>query len=249
MQENRFEYEEMNGDEQIFHMWEPLNFELTDDYEYIVNDPIFNFFSDLIFYIITPILWIFNKVMFGFEIEGIEKLRKISGGKITISNHIHPMDCTMNGIINFPERTYFPTLATNFKIPFIRHLIRILYAIPIPKKLKQKEEFFNQINEALLSGKTVHMYPEAALWPYYEKIRPFKKGAFKMAVTANCPIVPILYKFEEPTGIFALYKKKKCIHAQILEPVYPNQDLELNDRVDDLLQRVLEEYNISNQRK
>ena len=71
MQENRFEYEEMNGDEQIFHMWEPLNFELTDDYEYIVNDPIFNFFSDLIFYIITPILWIFNKLMFGFEIEGI----------------------------------------------------------------------------------------------------------------------------------------------------------------------------------
>ena len=81
-------------------------------------------------------------MLFGFEVEGIDNLRKVSGGKVTISNHIHPMDCTMNGIINFLERTYFPTLATNFQIPFIRHLIRILYAIQIPKKNKNKKKNF-----------------------------------------------------------------------------------------------------------
>lgn len=238
------EYEELNlkGDEQVFHMWEPLNFEIKDDYKYIIDNKILNCLSDLLFIIITPILWILNKVMFGFEIEGVENLRKVSGGKITISNHVHPMDCTMNGLINFPERTYFPTLATNFKIPFIRHLIRILYAVPIPKKQEQKEKFFEQINRALLDGKTIHMYPESALWPYYEKIRPFKKGAFKMAVEANCPIVPILYKFEEPDGIFALYKRKKCIHAKVLEPVYPNLNLDKNEMLEDLQKRVLEKY-------
>ena len=243
MKEVEYEELDLKGDEQVFHMWEPLNFEIKDDYKYIIDNKILNCFSDLLFIIITPILWILNKVMFGFEVEGVENLRKVSGGKITISNHVHPMDCTMNGLINFPERTYFPTLATNFKIPFIRHLIRILYAIPIPKKQEQKEKFFEQINKALLDGKTIHMYPEAALWPYYEKIRPFKKGAFKMAVEANCPIVPILYKFEEPDGIFALYKRKKCIHAKVLEPVYPNLNLSKNEIAEDLQKRVMEEYN------
>ena len=106
---------------------------------------------------------------------------------------------------------------------------------------KQKEEFFEQINKALLDGKTVHMYPEASLWPYYKKLRPFKKGAFKMAVDTNCPIIPIVYTFEEPTGIFELYKKKKCIHAKVLEPVYPDNSLERLDRICDSEKRGIEE--------
>lgn len=238
-------YDELNlkGDEQVFHMWEPLNFEIKDNYKYIIDNKIFNIFSDLLFIVITPILWVLNRVLFGFDVEGVDNLRKVSGGKVTISNHVHPMDCTMNGLINFPERTYFPTLATNFKIPFIRHLIRILYAIPIPKKTTQIEKFFEEIKKALLDGKTVHMYPEAALWPYYEKLRPFKKGAFKMAVDARCPIVPILYQFVEPDGIFALYKRKKCIHAKVLEPVYPKFELSEADMLEDLQRRVMEEYN------
>lgn len=89
------------------------------------------------------------------------------------------------------------------------------------------------------------MYPEASLWPYYEKIRPFKKGAFKIAVETNCPIVPILYRFEEPDGIFALYKRKKCIHAKVLPPVYPNTELEKNERIRDLEKRVIQEYNFN----
>lgn len=243
MKEIEYEELDLKGDEQVFHMWEPLKFEIKDDYKYIIDNKILNCFSDLLFIIITPILWILNRVLFGFDVEGVDNLRKVSGGKVTISNHVHPMDCTMNGLINFPERTYFPTLATNFKIPFIRHLIRVLYAIPIPKKTAQIEKFFEQIKKALAEGKTIHMYPEAALWPYYEKIRPFKKGAFKMAAEAGCPIVPILYTFEEPDGIFALYKKKKCIHAKVLEPIYPNLNLSKNEIAEDLQKRVMEEYN------
>ena len=90
------------------------------------------------------------------------------------------MDCTMNGLINFPKRTYYPTLASNFKIPVVRHLIRLLYAIPIPNTKTQKQKFYKEISKALKKGKTIHMYPEGALWPYYEKIRPFKKERLKL---------------------------------------------------------------------
>lgn len=233
---------ELKGDEQIFHMWEPLKFEIKDNYKYINDNKLFNMASDLLFIIATPILWILNRLLFGFDIEGIDNLRKVSGGKVTISNHVHPMDCTMNGLINFPERVYFPTLASNFQIPLIRHLIKLLYAIPIPKQPKHMKQFLENIVKALQDGKTVHMYPEGSLWPYYEKIRPFKKGAFKIAVEANCPIVPIVYQFIEPTGVFAIYKRKKCIHAKILKPIYPNEDLEKTEQIEDLEKRVEKAY-------
>ncbi len=244
--------EELEDDTQIFHMWEPFNFKIKDNYKYICHNWVFNMISSFLTLVIYPILYVFNKVFLGFKIEnkeklkeikggkvtisnhihpldctmnGIinfpnrvyfptlssnfkipkEKLKEIKGGKVTISNHIHPLDCTMNGIINFPNRVYFPTLSSNFKIPIVRHLIRILYAIPIPSKVSQKERFLEEINKALKNEKTIHMYPEGALWPYYEKIRKFKNGAFKIAVKADVPIVPILYVLKEPKEIYKLY--------------------------------------------
>ena len=159
------------------------------------------------------------------------------------------MDCTMNALVNFPCRTYFIRLASNFKIPVIRHLIRLLYAVPIPNKQSQKVRWKQQIEQTLKAGKTVHFYPEGALWPYYEKVREFKKGAFQLAVEANVPVIPIFYRFEEPEGIFSLYKKKKCIYARILEPVYPNLNLAEKERIVDLQQRVLEQYQYDDSQK
>lgn len=235
------EYEELNieDDDNIFHMWEPLEFKIDSDYKYINDGIIFNMISDIIFAIISPILFILNKVLLGFRIEGKENLKKVKDiGKITISNHIHPMDCTMNGLVNFPDRTYYVSLMTNFKIPVIRHLIRILYAIPIPEEISNKEKFLKEIEKAIENKKTIHIYPEAALWPYYEDLRKFKKGAFRIAVETNAPIVPIVFKFEEPKGIFKLYKNKKCIFAKVLEPVYPDNTLDKNDRIEKLKEEV-----------
>lgn len=240
MKEIEYDELDINDDEQLFHMWEPLNFKIKDDYEFIKEKNLFNAISDILCILIYPILWIINKIMFGFRIEGKENLKKVKGGKITVSNHIHPMDCTMNGLIAFPTRIYFPTLKTNFNIPFIRHLIRILYAIPIPEEKSKKVKFITQIKNAIKQGKTIHIYPEGALWPYYEKIRKFKKGAFKIAVELNCPIVPIVFKFEDPNGIFKLYKRKKCIYAKVLEPIYPDNNININDRCTKLINEVIE---------
>ena len=81
------------------------------------------------------------------------------------------------------------------------------------------------------------MYPEGSLWPYYDKIRNFKYGAFKIAASANVPIQPIRFTFVKPYGIYRLYKKKDCIEATILDPIYPNLDLDLTRRIEDLRER------------
>ena len=154
--------------------------------------------------------------------------------KRQVSNHIHYLDCTFIGLINYPNRVYYPTIQENFKIPFVRHLIKLLCAIPIPKERKHKDKFYKQINEALEKNNILHMYPEGSLWPYYENIRDFKYGAFKIAVEANKPIQPIRFVFVNPDGIQKLYKRKKCIHAIILPAIYPDETLEYKERIEDL---------------
>ena len=235
----QYNYQNIKEDTHVFHMWEPLKFEIKDNYKYIPSNFFFKLISNILALPICIILTIIDKILFGYKIENKEKILK-SGGFISISNHIHPMDCTMIGLIYYPRRIYYPTLKTNFQIPFIRYLIRLLYAIPIPTEEKQKNRFYEQINNGLINKKIVHMYPEASMWPYYEDIRNFKYGTFKMAITANVPIQPIKFVFTEPKGIYKLYKKQKCIHAIILDPIYPNNDLEYSKRIEDLKQRTYE---------
>lgn len=235
----QYDYCNLEEDAHIFHMWEPLKFKIKDGYKFISDSFIFNFLSNLLFIPIALILSVLNRILFGFKIVNKDLLVHETG-MVSISNHIHPMDCTMIGLVYSPRRVYFPTLQSNFKIPFIRHLIKILYAIPIPTKDYQKKEFYEQINTSLQKGRIVQMYPEGSLWPYYEDIRNFKYGAFKMAVDANVPVQPIRFEFKERAGIYKLYKRKKCIHAVVLEPIFPNNELEKKERIEDLKTRVYE---------
>lgn len=215
-----------NEDEHIINMWTPLDIEIDEDYSYIKEGILFNIASTLLYIIVWPILVVYNKIMYNFKIYGRENLAKIKTGKITVSNHVHPMDCTMNAIANTPKSLYFISIKSNFEIPVIRHIIRLLHAFPIPEELHNKEKFFLSINKLLKENKTVHFYPEASLWPYYKKLRNFKDGAFKLAVENNVPIVPMVYKFVKPYGIRKYIKKKPFIELYVLPAIYPDQSLD-----------------------
>lgn len=225
-------------DEHVINMWRPFNLKINNKYKYIKNGIFFNICSTILYCIIWPILAIYNKAMYNFKIYGIKNLKGIKGGKITVSNHVHPMDCTMNALAVSPKKIYFPTLKSNFEIPIVRHIIRLLHAFPIPEKNSQKKDFLKAIYTLLEKNKIVHFYPEASLWPYYKKLRKFKNGAFDIACEENVPIVPMVYKFVEPYGIWKYIKKKPLIELHILEPVYANLSLNKKEAVYDLRNKV-----------
>lgn len=230
--------ENLPDDTHIMHSWEPCKFEITEDYKFVHDNFIFNTCSNLLYLIAFPLVSLIDKFFFNFRVEGRENLENIDTGKITVSNHIHYMDCTMVGLGNFPQKTFFTTLETNFKIPIVRKLIKLLNAIPIPKNIKYTKNFMNSIDTLLQEKKTIHFYPEGSLWPYYDKIRHFKNGAFDFAVRNNVPIVPMVFKYVEPKNISNLIKTKPYIKLVILEPVYPNKLLSRGESVIDLKNRV-----------
>lgn len=224
---------ELDEHEHTLHMWTPLQVEVTKDYKFVPKSFLFHFFSWFVYFIIIPILGIYNYLWYGFRIQGREKLKLVKGGKITVTNHIHPMDCTFVSLATFPHKLYFPTLKSNLEIPVISKLIRLLCAIPIPSGMDAKKKFVKAIDTLLQTGKTVQIYPEVAMWPYHDRLRQFKNGAFEFAVKSQVPVIPMVYTFREPKGIWKR-KRKPCITLQILDPVYPNK--EVNNRKEAVIQ-------------
>lgn len=235
----KYDYSKLKGDEQVTHNWAPLNFKIKDDYKFIIDNPLFKLISNVLSLPIFIILYIIDKIFLGFSVINKDKIVK-DKGFVSISNHIHYLDCTLIGLIYYPSRVHYPTIEENFKIPFVRKLIRLLYAMPIPKERSLKDKFYSQINNAFKEKFILHMYPEAAMWPYYEGIRDFKYGAFKIAVDANVCVQPVRFVFTKSNGIYKLYKRKKIICAVVLDPLYPNMELEYRDRIKDLRDRAYE---------
>ena len=206
--------------EHIIDLWKPLEFNIDSSYEYVPKDTIFNMFSDILYYFIAyPILKVFTKIVYDLKIEGRENIDFLEKGAISVSNHVLFLDCAMVGLAWGLKRVYYTTLEGSFKIPFVRKLIKLLRAMPIPEKIKNREYFLKAVDEVLSNGDYVHFYPEAALFPYYKKIRNFKNGAFSIAVKNDVPIVPMVFTFREPKGIRKIFKKKKDVTLKILKPV------------------------------
>ncbi len=209
-----------NENEDIIHMYEPLELNINEKYQYIKEGKVFSFFSNLLYYgLAFPVLTILDKIIYDLKIEGKENIKNLKTGAISVSNHVLILDCTMIGLAFGLRKIYFTTRKGSFEIPFVRKLIKLLRAIPIPTKMSNKECFVKQLDEALQKGKIIHFYPEKALWPYCEKIRNFKSGAFDFAIRNNIPVIPIVIKFRNPKGIRKMLKKKKDVTIKILEPI------------------------------
>lgn len=227
--------------EHIIDLWEPLEFNIDENYEYVPKSKVFSLLSNGLYYgIAFPILKVLMKIVYDFKIEGKENIRNLKEGAVTVSNHVLFLDCAMVGLAYGFKKVYFTTLEGSFKIPFVRKLIKLLRAMPIPDSIKNMGYFIKAVDN-ILQEDSVHFYPEAALFPYFNKIRHFKNGAFDFAVRNNKPIVPMVITFREPKGVRKIFKKKKDVTLTVLEPIRPPKDGNTKERIENLKNRVYNE--------
>ena len=215
----------INRDEEhIVKMWTPLHFSTPQDYCYFPKSRMFrcmNLVLRYVIYIFGPVIF---KLFFGLKIIGREKLKNLPQKGVTVCNHVHMLDCGVVACAMNRRRICIPTLESNFCIPFVRHLVRILGGIPLPEHIRP----FRRMHEALVSyineGHLVHVYPEAVLYPRYNGIRKFKRGAFTLAYDCNVPVIPYVIRYVEPDGWERLLHRKPVMRLYILDPVYPNTE-------------------------
>lgn len=180
------------------------------------------FFRALAIAVFNP----FVRIKYGYKTYGGEHIRGLKGKPYIVTvNHVHMFDDMSIGTNIYAWRKiYFTTLDQNIRRPMIGFFLRSLGGIPIPvESVAGMKKFNEDISYLLKKGKVVLYNPEGALWPYYREIRPFKRGAFSMAVKNDVPVLPLVMTFKRKKKRNGKYKYK--IFYTACEPVYADKTL------------------------
>lgn len=217
--------------ENTVHMYTPFGLALGDGYDYLrqglLRSALYYFFHTLVLLILRPYLLIAN----GLVIRGRENLKPLRGkGFVAVLNHAHCMDCAMLGCAIGLRRMYYMSAASNFCIPVLRHIVRGLGGVPLDGSPAPTKRFFLCMETALRRGKAVAVYPEGVLLPYCRELRPFRRGAFKLAADADAPVLPVRLTFREPCGIWKYLRRRPFVTVNILRPVWPDAELSARER-------------------
>lgn len=157
-----------------------------------------------IFLMVFPL----NHIRYGLRIKGKKNIRKnkalLKNGAMTVSNHVYRWDfLAVLEAVKY-RRMWFPARALQIQ-SMDSNLIRGAGGIPIPTTISALRDFYASFDELHQKKKWIHVFPESCRWDYYQPIRPFKKGTFKMAYKYNLPIIPMVFTFRRPGGIYKLF--------------------------------------------
>lgn len=182
-------------------------------------------FSAFFYYLALPILLIYNKTYLRIKIINRKNFKKVNGGAVIVSNHVHILDSVLSGFIAFPKKVIFTSIQENFEKPFIGYLVKALGTVPTPESITENRIFFNEISKKARNGRIIHFFPEGELVEGDTKLREFKRGAFKLAVDSSVPILPVRLSFQESNNT----NKKKRIVVNVGKPIMP--DFTLNSKM------------------
>ena len=249
IKENTSEITENNPEkkEYSYHTVDAKPVVLKDDYNFFYRSKFKYFMSRFMVIFLGIIIFPWHIILGGFRWKGKKNYRKIKKqGCIFISNHVKPNDAFLIGWTLMFKRVYFTSLQSNLGLPFgFGKLIRIMGAVPIPEEKKQIPRFRKQLLEDLERGRKVTVYPEAALIPYCDHLRDFKKGAFRLALVDNTPILPIVFTFRKRRGLYRILKRKPCVTLNFLEPYYPSTEGSHAERIEKAMNEtheIMEKY-------
>lgn len=211
---------------------------MDENYPFINRSKGFRFMQGVIYLLVRTVAYLVCKIRFGFKIHGRKILKEnkelLKNGAITICNHVLMWDYILILLAIRPHQEHHAAWLTNLTGPN-RHLIRLVGGVPIPGNFKAMKKFNTSIDNSIASGEWFHVFPEGSMWYYYDKIRPFKKGAFTYAVRHNKPVIPLVINYRKRRGIVALFTKKPAIDIHICEPILPDTTLDKGAANFDLL--------------
>ena len=212
---------------------------IKSDYKYINNSWLFKFNSFWLRYLFAvPLLTIVMLFMYRPKIKNKNVLKQLKKkGYYIYANHVLPLDPIVIPVKANPGKACVIVSSHDaFSIhPIVTWLIKHFYTIPIPNDKEMFENYVNCLSWHINRRHRVLIFPEAHIWPYYNKIRQFKNGSFRYPVNDNAPIVTMTTTFKKRKG----NKPPKPI-IYVDGPFYPDDSLPYRQRVDDLASHAYE---------
>ena len=154
---------------------------LGEGYQYIQKGWLFKIFEFVFYYaVMIPVVFMLQKVV-SFQKFANRSVMKKAGkdGCFIVSNHTQVQnDSYIGPLATFPKKCFIVSNPHVLSIRGMRLGMKAYGVIPLGSNLDEKKEFLDCIETRVNEGKAVIIYPEAHVWPYYTKIRPFDYQAF-----------------------------------------------------------------------
>ena len=232
--------------QEVFYYNDELNDDFSDSkiepriidstYKYEHKNIFWNLSTYLVQNVISlPVKFIYAKLKFRIKYIGREKLKPYKNkGYFVYGNHTQVFaDTFLISNTIFPKRNYLIVSPENVSMKYLGNFIQQFGAIPIPNERSGMRNFLSSIKKKIEKGYSITIFPEAHIWPYYTKIRPFKNTSFKYPIELDVPVFCVTNTYQKRG------KNKVKITAYVDGPFFYNKDLKtIQEQKQDLRDRV-----------
>lgn len=190
---------------------------LPDDYKWIKTNVFSRIFSGILYSLALIFSNIYCRLFLHVKFEGKANLKVVKNGYFIYGNHTLPVGDVFNpALACFPKRIYTVVAPSNLDLPVIGKLLPFLGALPLADSFGGMKHFKSALKYRINSGHPVVIYPEAHVWEYYTKLRPFKNTSFKYPINLNVPSFSMTASFQKRK-----IGKKPKVTIYIDGPFYP----------------------------
>ena len=200
------------------------------NYKYYHQNIFYRFFNRILYFGVCGIIIPIAVKFFGVKVKYLDKeafkeYRKHGG--FIYSNHTSFLDMIDIQTLFLTKKTHIIGYTDALDMPVVKHIVKHLGYMPLPDTIKSSRAFMEALKIYTDKKQSIIIYPEAHVWPFYTKIRPYVQTSFKYPAKLLKPALPIT----------ACYRKSKISkHAKITlyvgKPVYPNPDLSLKENTE-----------------
>lgn len=176
--------------------------------------------------IFTPIAYLYTKIKFHHQIVNKKVLKEYKkNGYFMYGNHTQDIgDAFIFNMLNCPKTDYVIVHPNNVSMPLLGRITPTLGALPLPSDKVAYKNFIKAIENKIKNNDVVVIYPEAHIWPYYTKIRPFLDKSFHYPISLNVPCFCFTNTYQKRK-----HSKKPKIVTYVDGPFFPDLSLPLKD--------------------
>lgn len=185
--------------------------------------------------IARPIAYVFLKIKFRHRIINRNILQNFSDtGFFLYGNHTNAIaDALIPTMISYPTDTYVIVHPNNVSMPVLGKITPSLGALPLPGDRTAVKSFINALEYELDKRHCITIYPEAHIWPYYTKIRPFTDTSFRYPVQYGTPVFCFTNTYRKRK-----HSKKVNIVTYVDGPFYADSRLPAKEQKKELREKV-----------
>lgn len=163
------------------------------------------------------------KFGYGNRIVNRKVLKKVPRNQtiFIFGNHTNFLaDAFIPTKLSRPKKTYVIVHPNNVSMPVLGKITPYLGALPLPDNMAATRNFMEIVKLRAHENTSICIYPEAHIWPYYTKIRPFVDLSFRYPVQYKTPVFCFTNTYQKRK-----FSKKPKMITYVDGPFYADENL------------------------